>query len=115
MKIDKHKKLVCNLKDKENYIIHIRALKQELNHGLIIEKVQRVTDFNREPWPKPCIDLDTEFGSKGKNDFDISVYLGLSIFDISIIAMYVYWNDYIKPKYGHNEKPCYTYKYSLIV
>ena len=32
------------------------------------------------------------------------VYLGLSILDISKIAMYEYLHDYIKPKYGHKTK-----------
>ena len=29
--------------DKENYVVHIRALKQALIHGLILQKVHRVT------------------------------------------------------------------------
>ena len=33
MKIKKSKKLVWNLNDKNNYIVHIRALKQALNHA----------------------------------------------------------------------------------
>ena len=35
-KIDKLKKLVCGTENKEKYVIHIRALKQALNHGLIL-------------------------------------------------------------------------------
>ena len=35
MKIDKCKKLVCNLYNNENHVVHIRSLKQALNHGLI--------------------------------------------------------------------------------
>ena len=38
MKINERKKLVCNMNDKENYVVHIRALKQALNHGLILKK-----------------------------------------------------------------------------
>ena len=34
-KIKKYK-FVCNITDKENYVVHIRALKQALNHGLIL-------------------------------------------------------------------------------
>ena len=34
MKVNKVKKLACNVTDKENYSIHIDALKQSLNHGL---------------------------------------------------------------------------------
>ena len=30
-------KLVPNLRDKKNYVIHIRALNQALKHGLVLE------------------------------------------------------------------------------
>ena len=39
MIIKKCNKLVCNLYDKKEYVVHIRALKQVLNHGLILKKV----------------------------------------------------------------------------
>ena len=42
MKIEKVEKLVANLHDKTEYVIHIRNLKQALNHGLILKKVHRV-------------------------------------------------------------------------
>ena len=35
MKIEKVEKLVANLHDKTEYVIHIRNLKQALNHGLV--------------------------------------------------------------------------------
>ena len=37
-KIKKCEKLICNVHDKENYVVHIRALKQALNHGLLLKK-----------------------------------------------------------------------------
>ena len=46
MKIDKCNKLVCNLYDKKGYTVHIRSLKQALNHGLILKKVHRVIQKN---------------------------------------------------------------------
>ena len=36
---DKCSKLACNLHDKKNHVVHIRSLKQTLNHGLILKKV----------------------------------------------------------------------------
>ena len=38
MKINKCSKLVCTIEDKKSYVIHIRALKQALNYGLILKK-----------------------------------------------------------------------------
>ena len=46
MKIEKVEKLVTNLHDKAEYVIHIRNLKQALSHGLILKKVNRVIKFN---------------------------------------------------------------------
>ena len=36
--IEKEKKLVTNLRDKTEYFIDIRNLKQALNHGLVLKK-----------------------------------------------------------------------------
>ena len=52
MKTNKCSKLVCNFYDKNNYVAHIRSLKQALDHGLILRKVLRVTQFNQEGWLK---------------------------------------------------------------
>ena len=38
IKIKKCNKLVCNNHDKENYVVHMRSLKQALNHGSILKK-----------------------------------------------------------------------------
>ena len=38
MKVNKCSKLVSTLYNKENYVIHIGALKQALNHGLVLKK-----------------------------------------------------------------------------
>ena len=42
MKIEKARKFVANLHDKSEYIIHIRKLKQALNHGLVLNKLHRI-------------------------------------------------------------------------
>ena len=47
-KSEKVEKLVCGIEDKEKYVIHIRALKQVLNHGLILKRIHRVIQFNQE-------------------------------------------------------------------
>ena len=70
MKINKDEKLVPNLYDKKNYVIHIRALDQALKHGLILEKVHRVIKFDQSAWLAPYINFNTELRTKAKNDFE---------------------------------------------
>ena len=70
IKLEKFEKLVANLHDKTEYVIHIRNLKQALNHGLILKKVHRVIKFNQKAWPKPYIDMNTELRQKAKNNFE---------------------------------------------
>ena len=43
------------------------------------------------------------------------VYLGLSISDLSKTAMYEFWYDYVKPKYGENANLCFMDTDSFIV
>ena len=52
MKINKCIKLACNMHDKNNYVVHIRALKQALNLELLLKKVHRIIQFNQEAWLK---------------------------------------------------------------
>ena len=66
MNINKCSKLVCNLYDKNNYAVHLRSLKQALNHGLILKKVHRVIQFNQEVWVKEYIDMNTELRKQAK-------------------------------------------------
>ena len=48
---------MCNLHNKTNYVVHIRTLKQTLNHGLILKKVHR--KFNQKAWVKAYIGIKT--------------------------------------------------------
>ena len=66
MKIEKVEKLVANLHDKAEYIIHITNLKQALNHGLVLKKVQRVIKFNQNAWLKHYVDVNTDLRKKAK-------------------------------------------------
>ena len=62
----KFKKLVCNLKGKKKYVVHIKTLKQVLNHRLVLQKVHRVIKFNQKAQLKQYIDMNTEL-RKEKN------------------------------------------------
>ena len=69
-KIRRVEKLICSIEDKERYVIHIRALKQALNHGLKLKKVHRVIQFNQKALLKPYIDINTKFRIEAKNEFE---------------------------------------------
>ena len=70
MKIDKCKKLVYNLHDKQRYVLHKKSLKQALDYGLKLEKIDRVIEFNQKSWLKLYIDMNTELRKIAKNDFE---------------------------------------------
>ena len=70
MKIEKVVKLVTNLHDKTEFVIHIRNLKKALIHGLVLEKVHRVIKFNHKAWLKPYIDMNTKLRKNAKNYFE---------------------------------------------
>ena len=63
MKIEKVEKLVANLHDKTEYIIHIRNLKQALNHHKMLK-------FDQNACLKPYIDMNTDLRKKAKNYFE---------------------------------------------
>ena len=68
IKVDKCKKLVCDLHNKKKYVVHIKSLKQALNHGLKLKKVHRIIEFNQKAWLKPYIDMNTELRKLAKDD-----------------------------------------------
>ena len=55
MKIQNVEKLVVNLLDKTEYVLHIKNLKQALNYGLVLKNVHRVIKFHQNAWLKPNI------------------------------------------------------------
>ena len=74
MKINGVEKLIPNLYYKRKYIIHIRALKQALDHGLILECIHRCIRFKQSPWMKEYIDFNTRLRTAAKNDFEKDFY-----------------------------------------
>ena len=70
MEIKGVEKLVPNLRDKKNYVIHIQALNQVLQHGLRLDKVHRGIEFDQSPWLKTYIDFNTQLRTAAANDFE---------------------------------------------
>ena len=73
-KIKKCKKLACNIHKKENYVVHIRALTQALNHELILKKEHKIIQFNQKAWLKLYIDMNTKLRIDAKNDFEKDLF-----------------------------------------
>ena len=74
IKIDECKKVVCDLHNKKKYIVHIKSLKQALNHGLKLKRVHRIIEFNQKAWLKPYIDMNTELRKLAKDDFEKDLF-----------------------------------------
>ena len=67
-------KLVPNLYNKKNYVVHIRVLKQALDHGLVLERVHKIIGFKQSDWMSRYIDFNTRFRTMAKNDFEKDFY-----------------------------------------
>ena len=68
--VNKCEKFICSMEDKEKYVVHKSALKQALNHGLILKKVHRVIKFNQKAWLKPYIYTNTKKRMEAKDKFE---------------------------------------------
>ena len=49
-KMEKVEKLVTNLHDEIEYVIHKKNLKEVLNHRLVLKKAHIVTKFSENAW-----------------------------------------------------------------
>ena len=63
-------KLVPNLCNKTNYIIHYHNLNLYLELGLCLTNVHRDLSFNQSPWLKYCINFNTRQRTAARNDFE---------------------------------------------
>ena len=64
------KKLVPNLMNKNNYVIHNRKLQQCLELGMKLKKIQRILKFKQKYWMKPYIDFNTQKRKEATNEAD---------------------------------------------
>ena len=73
-KDEQTKKLILNVMDKSNYVLHINILKFYLKQGLKLKKVNRVISFKQKQWLKPWIDFNTEKRKQATSDFEKDKY-----------------------------------------
>ena len=70
MEINGVEKLIPNLRDKKNYVIHIQALNQALQHRLRLDRIHRPIEFDQSPWLKTYIDFNAQLRTAATNDFE---------------------------------------------
>ncbi|KAK3105879.1 hypothetical protein FSP39_007710 [Pinctada imbricata] len=74
MKATKCSKLIPNLHDKQNYVLHYRNLQLYLSLCMKLKKIHRVLSFQQSPWLKPYIDFNTNMRKEAKNEFEKDFY-----------------------------------------
>ena len=73
-KDEKTKKLILNVNDKSNYVLHINIFKYYLKQGLKLKRVNRVIEFKQKQWLKPWIDFNTDKRKQTTSDFEKDMY-----------------------------------------
>ena len=66
----KVKKLIPNLRHKNNYVVHYKTLMQYLNLGMELKKIHRGIKFTECDFLKPYIDMNTKLRTEAKNNFE---------------------------------------------
>ena len=70
IEVNKVEKLIPNLWNKKNYVIHYENLKQYLNLGLKLTNIHRGIKFKESQWLKKYIALNTNLRTKARNEFE---------------------------------------------
>ena len=60
IKVDDVKKIIPNLGDRTNYVVHYRNLKLYLALGIKLTKINRVSKFKQPDWMEIVIDFNME-------------------------------------------------------
>ena len=70
IKVGDVKKLIPNLGNKTNYVIHYRSLQLYLSLGMKLTTIPRVLEFKQSDWMKKYINFDTEKRMNATNYFE---------------------------------------------
>ena len=70
VKVGNVKKLIPNLYDKVNYIIHYRNLQYCLKLGMKLIKIHRILSFKQKNWLKIFTDFNTKKRQESNDEFN---------------------------------------------
>ena len=68
--INKSRKLITSLEDKEGLVCDYRTLKQAIKHGLKFKGIECAIKYEQKAWLKPYIDLNTKLRQEGTSEFE---------------------------------------------
>jgi hypothetical protein len=63
-------KLIPNLFDKKEYVVHYHNLQHYIRQGMVLKKIHVAIGFKQSPWMKPYIEYNSSLRAKAKNDFE---------------------------------------------
>ena len=70
----RHRNCVKTLLDKKNYVCHYGNLKFYFNHGLVVDKMHRLCEFEQSKWLGVYIEKNTVMRKQAVNDFEKKLY-----------------------------------------
>ena len=70
IKVGDVKKLIPNLGNKTNHVVHYKNLQLYLSLGMKLSKIYRMLKFKQSDWMKRYIDFITEKIMNAANDFE---------------------------------------------